>query len=384
MPVGQSSTDPVVDPVKTWFEGREPVPTLSEELAASLVPTVPHSVRVITPEDQVRLFGSEAPAPAPDADSVIPQDEYARMLPELDAKIVELAGIPPADLGNPERKAPVLDGLEQFAPPDSDTARVLPQEVAQAYAQDEQELSRSEATGVVLATQVCASGHESPAGAKFCMECGSPFAVAPQAPPQEWTCSSGHLIDWAAKFCMECGDSRPDLKAPVSGAGVAAELAARVPPLDELTPAARAERERQHAAALRAGAADPALVIEKPSGQRPVLVFHVVRSGWTWAGQVWYRGQEIRLEEGTPRWNEAQRFINWTEQEQMERYGSIRWRLGPWPYRQSYAQIEPGSYQKLGSMDGKGQVAPPTDEQLRRADALEQQRGGGVPRPMYR
>jgi hypothetical protein len=366
MPKGQSKTDPVVDPVKAWFEGRPPPPTLAEGLAR----TVPEDQFVLTPEEQLRLFGSVAPPPAPDEDSVIPLDEYQRMLPELDAKVAALAGIPPAALG-------------EVSPPDA--KEVLSRQLRDLGITGTEALSVGREP-VVLATQACASGHESPAGAKFCMECGSPFtvAVAPQEPPREWTCASGHLIDWAARFCMECGDSRPDLKAPVSGAGVVAELAARVVPAEDLSPAAQAERERQHAAALRAGAAVPALNIERPSGQRPTLTFHIVRSGWTWAGMVWYRGQEIVLEEGTPRWHEAQRFINWTEQEQMDRYGCIRWRLGPWPYRKSYAQIEPGSYQQLGSLDGKGHVTGPTDEQLRQADVLEAQRGGGVPRPMHR
>ncbi len=218
------------------------------------------------------------------------------------------------------------------------------------------------------------------------MECGEDYnAVIDATPPvpQDWACVRGHLIDAAAKFCMECGDQRPDLKPPVAGAGVAAELAARPVPMEELTPEERAHRERLHAAALRAGREDPARVIERPSGQRPVLTFHIVRSGWTWAGQVWYRGQEISLEEGTPRWDEAQRFINWSEAEQMERYGCIRWRLGPWPFRKSYTEIEPGSYQKLTSLDGRGQVTGPGIEQLRQADEQERRRAGGVPRPMY-
>jgi len=168
----------------------------------------------------------------------------------------------------------------------------------------------------------------------------------------------------------------------VAGAGVAAELSARVTPYEELTPAQQADRDRLHAAALRRGREDSPLVFEPPTGTKPMLVFHVVKSGWTFAGNVWMRGQEIKLEEGSPRWHEAQRFIHWTEQEQMDYYGGIRWRLGPWPFQRSY--ISPGSqFQPLGSLDGKGQVAGPTEEQLRQADAAEQRRNGGVPRPMF-
>lgn len=375
MPRGQSKNDPVVDVLKVWREGHEPVPTLAEQLAEELPPTVRHDQRVIPAED-VQFYFPQADADpedsAPEPDSAGPSELAAALevLPE-----------DPAPVG---REPVVLDGLEQFKPEDPTEAVVLPLEVADA--------PDSKLAGIIkeafeqelpAAIQVCSGSHESPAGAKFCMECGQAFTVEAQPPPsRDWTCNLGHLIDAAAKFCMECGDQRPDLKAPVSGAGLAAEMQARVTPAELLSPEQRAERERQHAGALRAGAENPQPVIERPSGQRPTITFHIVKSGWTWAGLVWYRGQEITLEEGTPRWHEAQRFINWSEQEQMDRYGCIRWRLGPWPFRKSYVDGA-GAVQKLATLDGKGQVAGPTEDQLRQADELERRRGGGVPRPMY-
>lgn len=54
----------------------------------------------------------------------------------------------------------------------------------------------------------CTSCHQqSPDGAKFCLECGAPFARA--------CASCGHPVPDGAKFCMECGT-------PVAGAGPAA------------------------------------------------------------------------------------------------------------------------------------------------------------------
>lgn len=396
MPKGPSKNDPVVDVVAVWERGHEPVPTLAEQLATSLPPVVRHDQRTVTAGEAAELFGK-----SPLAD--LPAEPPAGLEPGSDV---------PAEAGPPEPVA--LDGLEQFAQPDPDDAHVLPLEIFQeTIDRTNQQIASSlaaaaltdlgppgetpEATlarrqreaGIVLPSgslevlQACASGHESPGGAKFCMECGEPFAVR-AGPPAEWTCSSGHLIDGAAKFCMECGDQRPDLQAPVSGAGFAAELAARVVPSEELTPAGRAERERQHAAAVRLGRQDAPLVYEPPTGQRPTILFHVLKSGWTFAGQVWYRGQEIELEEGSSRWQEAQRFINWTDAEQFEQYGRLAWRLGPWPGKQSYAAEGPDSYQRLSPLSKNGaEVRGPSEEQLRQADAMEARRGRGVPRPMF-
>jgi hypothetical protein len=357
MPKGQNIADPVVDPLRVWQAGFVPELTLAEKLAEGLEPRVAPDKRELTPGEQVKFFGSAAPA-------------YQEPVSNTGVMADALLGPP---LGREPAK---LDGLDQFKPPDLDEAHVLPLQVDEETPgyQDGQE-------NQALPAQACPAGHESPAAAKFCMECGEPFAPVP--PASAWLCVQGHLSSPAAKFCTECGDARPDLKPPVSGAGVAAELAARPVPMDELTPAQQADRERQHAAALRAGRADAPLVYQRPSGQRPTILIHVLKSGWTFAGQVWYRGQEIELEEGTARWQEAQRFIGWDDAEQMERYGRVCWRKGPWPYRKNYSDIEPGSYQQLAALDGKGQISGPGEEQLRLADQQERRRARGVPQPMF-
>lgn len=231
------------------------------------------------------------------------------------------------------------------------------------------------------AGRVCGNGHDCPAGAKFCMECGDPFTVT--AAPADWDCQNGHHNQAAAKFCMECGDQRPDLKAPVAGAGMAVELLSRPQPEEVLTPQQRALREAQHAEALRLGQADPGVRYQPPRSSNTVL-FHVLKSGWTWAGQVWMRGQEIELDIGSPRWQEAQRFLGMTDEQQYETYGRVCFRKGPWPGRKSFADIEPGSYQPLAALDGKGRVTGPSTQALEEADRREQARRRGVPAPVFR
>jgi hypothetical protein len=398
MPRGLTSKDPVVDPVKAWHEGVDALPTMAERLAEDLQPELAPGQRELTPKEQLAFFGQESPGQHQ-------THQYGEQNPP-----------PPTDApdeleAGPEDPSPVApkvsellqpDELANFKVPAPDEGGVLPVEVAREFqdALDRQEQAVEQATLARLVVpadlspppeylqdkqvaQVCPGGHESPAGAKFCMECGESFSVATET-PAEWHCGLGHKSAWAAKFCMECGAQRPDLIAPVTGAGLAVEMAMRPAPEAELTPAARAERERLHAAALRLGREDPGVVYSRPSGQQPTVLFHVLKSGWTFAGQVWMRGQEIELEQGTPRWAEAQRFINWSDAEQYEQYGRLCWRLGPWPGRRSYTQVEPGSYQRLGPLSKNGQeVLGPTEEMLRRADEMEAQRGRGVPQPLF-
>lgn len=318
--------NPTGDPVDAWLHGATPPPALSEKLAvAQEIPVPSHT--------KTHQYGDDLPDDEPDAGGE--EEPAAPVVPEL-------AGVDP--LG--------------FLPE-------LP------------------------AVQVCSNLHESPPGAKFCMECGEPFRVQAEIPVEalrEWTCAGGHLIAGDAKFCMECGDQRPDLKAvaPVAGAGVAAELAARPTPYEMLSPQERAQRDALHAAAVREGSRDVPLQFERPpEGVPGTTTIYVEKSGWTFAGNVWMRGQEITLVPGTARWQEAQRWIHWTDEEQFQNYGCIRWRRGRWPGRRSYMDIEPGSYQRLGGLSG-GEVAGPTKEQLLQADAAEAARAGGVPAPLYR
>ena len=330
--------DPDVDVMRVWKTGYEPAPSLAEQLAAD------HA-------DQ------ESPVPG--------QQETHQYGGDPDDDGLGLDVPEPDELTAPG--VTVLDGLEQFAAPDSEAAQVIPLNVAPVP-----ELPPYDEAAVPV--QVCGNGHESPAGAKFCMECGEPFQV--QAATADWTCQNGHLIDKAAKFCMECGDARPDLRAPVAGAGVVAELSARVTPEAMLNPEQRAERERLHAAALRAGREDRELVFQRANPDRPGIWLHVRKSGWSFAGVVWMRGQNIYLEEGTLRWQEAQDWIGLDEAGQTARWGRECFRLGKWPGKQSYAEATEADYQKVGA------AGAPSREQLAAADQAEAARGGGVPAPV--
>lgn len=195
-----------------------------------------------------------------------------------------------------------------------------------------------------------------------------------------------------AKYCSACGSAlRP---APVSGAGVMAEMAARVttrPDLnqfrpkreEDLTPAEKAERQRQHAAAVAAGNQDPPRTYI-PSKAPDKILIHIVEDGFTFAGEVWMRGQELEIGPDHPRWGEVQRWINMDDFQQMEVYGKIRFRRGPWPGRRSFADGA-DSFEKVmvGTGEHAQQYKGPSVAELLKADQKERQRGRAVPAPTF-
>jgi hypothetical protein len=337
--------NPAVDPVKVWREGYQSPPTLAEQLAEPEAQEIP-----VPGHEETHQYGEDGP----DDEELEPGD------PEPDPltapKVTELLADPPPEEGG-------VIPLEVVPGPG----------VAEMIQLQQRMFPPAPAADPANLREVCTSGHESPWGAKFCQECGIPFQVT----AADWTCQNGHLIDASAKFCQECGDARPDLRAPVAGAGVAAELSARVTPESMLSPEEKAARAAQHAAALRMGAENPNVVFQSGNPGRPGVWLHVRKSGWTVFGVVWMRAQNIYLEEGTPRWAEAQDWIHLDEAAQTARWGRECFRLGKWPGKQSYADITEADYQRIGGSN------VPTPEQLAAADRAEAARAGGVPPPMY-
>jgi hypothetical protein len=234
--------------------------------------------------------------------------------------------------------------------------------------------------------ETCPDGHQNPSGQKFCGECGQSIQALPK-----WRC--GHDNPEQHKFCGECG--QPAYAPPVAGAGLMAELEARVDlpaewgrpkPESLLTENEKVQRQRAHAEAVRLGASLPNPVFEPVSPTAPQQVIHLIEDGLTFAGLTWYRGQEIRLTVGSERWKQAQAWINQTDFEQVERYGSIKFRPGPWPGL-SYADALKQQQHPLSALDktkAKAGVkaALPDEDALHRAQQAEERRRGAVPAPI--
>lgn len=188
----------------------------------------------------------------------------------------------------------------------------------------------------------------------------------------EARCLLGHPNVPGARFCAHCGLS---MDAPPQ----AAAAAARPRPAAELTPEEKAERERQHAAAIAAARrfeqAEPQFV---PTEGEAVLI-HFVADGFTAFGQVWFLGQELEIGPDHPRWAEARRWITMSRFEQIERYGAHKFDPGPWPGR-PYADAA-GSFERLmtGPKDKPVPVAVPGQAELEQVQEAERRRGRAVP-----
>lgn len=262
---------------------------------------------------------------------------------------------------------PVIDPLAAVGAPE---VQERPRRDKRGTGQMPVEIQENTAGVQTLIQPVCPSGHPVAEGMKFCAECGQQLPD-PDKPP---SCRNGHPVGVSDKFCASCG-------VPLSHDVVFSEGAEWRPrPDSELSPAELEERERLHARAINLGRENPALAYAP--GQAPAnvnhMVIHFVADGFTAFGVVWLRGQEIEIWPGHPRWAEAQGWINADTAEQYRRYKKEFFRPGPWPGERSYLAGR-GGYQSLKAVDGEGAVPEPTDEELARADKLEQQRARRVP-----
>lgn len=195
--------------------------------------------------------------------------------------------------------------------------------------------------------------------------------------PSASRCALGHEADVRDRFCPTCGLA---MDAPAPTGPVSLEDA-RPKPASQLTPEERAERDRQHAEALRTGRefdSVPAVYVP-PEGE--TVIIHFVEDGFTFAGQVWYRGQEIEIGPAHPRWPQVTGWIMLDKYQQVERYGRQFFDRGPWPGRRSYLDGA-GSFQQLTAEDKKSTFAGPGEEALRQADEAERRRGRAVPGPL--
>lgn len=103
-----------------------------------------------------------------------------------------------------------------------------------------------------------------------------------------------------------------------------------------------------------------------------VILIHFLEDGYTAQGRVWYRGQEVEVTVGDDVWKDSldrngNSWLSLTEHDQMESYGQVKFRRGPWPGKTSYLAGE------------WGKDAPPESE-LERADTLERKRRRSAPR----
>lgn len=163
-----------------------------------------------------------------------------------------------------------------------------------------------------------------------------------------------------------------------------APVAARPAPEVELTAEQLRIRELEHLLATERGGKDPETQYAEPvAGGEPILI-HVLEDGFTVLGRVWFRGQEIEFDPGGAAYRDTcDRFgRSWLELRgdefaQVERYGKVMFRVGPWPGK-SYLDAAKVPFEALKPLSGSSVV--PTQAELEAAQATEAKRRRAAPR----
>lgn len=139
-------------------------------------------------------------------------------------------------------------------------------------------------------------------------------------------------------------------------------------------------RELRNQLALERGKKDgePQLdPVAQPGDQENILI-HFLEDGLTAGGQVWYRGQEIEYEPGSRAYQDTfdrlgRSWLDLRNDEfaQVERWGKVMFRTGPWPGKKlSEAKVE---FEKVRNDRGEV-VASPSAEDLAKFEAAEAKR----------
>jgi hypothetical protein len=174
--------------------------------------------------------------------------------------------------------------------------------------------------------------------------------------------------------------------APVDDEGTEPDVEEDTETPEDLTPDQLRIRELEDLLARERGRKDPERQFERPKAGKGTVLIHVLHNGFTANGQVWFRGQELEFDRQSKSYKDTldrhgKTWLDLRDDDfaQVERYGEVMFRSGPWPGK-SYLDAAKAEFEPLKSLNGEGSVGRPTVEELARAEHLEQQRARGVPR----
>lgn len=166
------------------------------------------------------------------------------------------------------------------------------------------------------------------------------------------------------------------------------EPGARPVPESQLSPEQRRIRELEDRLAQEMGRKDPDPELEVAPADGSNILIHFLEDGFTALGTVWYRGQELEVAPGSPAYRDTcdRRGRSWLELRndefgQVEKYGKVMFRSGPWPGK-SLLDAATVPYQSLKPLktDGGAPVRPPTEAELAVAQKAEVRRRRAAPR----
>jgi len=165
-------------------------------------------------------------------------------------------------------------------------------------------------------------------------------------------------------------------------------VATRPLPDSELTPDQLRIRDLENQLALERGKRDvePEYEPIEPNADGNIVI-HIVGEGFTALGQQWYVGQELEFDPKGRAYKDTfdRRGQTWlrlatNEMAQVEKYGKVLFRAGPWPGK-DYAAAAGSELQfPLKSMSADGKVYPPTQDELHAAARRESARARRAPR----
>lgn len=159
-------------------------------------------------------------------------------------------------------------------------------------------------------------------------------------------------------------------------------------PESQLTPEQRRIRELEDQLAKERGRKDPDPELVEPAspGADGNIRIHFLEDGFTALGQVWYRGQEIEFEPGGRAYADTcDKFgRSWLEMRadefaQVERFGKVMFREGPWPGK-GYLDAAKAGFENLKVLSGDGTVQRPSETELLAAATAETKRRRAAPR----
>ena len=159
-------------------------------------------------------------------------------------------------------------------------------------------------------------------------------------------------------------------------------------PESELTPEQRRIRELEDILARERGRKDPELELVVPAvpGDPENIVIHILENGFTALGKVWYQGQELEFEPDGQAYRDTCDRTGWSwlelrgdEFAQVERWGKVMFRVGPWPGK-TLLDVAGVPFQSLKPLkDGGAPPAALSVEELSAAASAEARRGRAAP-----
>lgn len=159
---------------------------------------------------------------------------------------------------------------------------------------------------------------------------------------------------------------------------------ARPKPESELSPDQLEIRRLKDQLARVQGQKDPEQQLVPPDEDGENIIIHFIADGLTALGKSWYRGQELEITVGSQAYQDTcdRNGFSWLSVRdddfaQLDRWGQVYFHSGPWRGKEYKDGVK--SFEELKGPDKKSVISGPTEEELEKAQTLEQKRQRAAP-----